>query len=211
MRIAVQDGSNNRQDYFTRLGLSTDDVTMANLVHGNRVVVVTEGERGNVQEKCDALVTDVHGIILGVTAADCLPIYFWNKQKTVVGIAHAGWRGVRSTIAQEVVTSMTNEFKIEAQDIFVEVGPHIKECHFEIKDDLVEIFNDFPEEVKRIDGKIYLNLQNIVMAQLVAVGVQKVNIQLSDVCTYSSENYFSYRRDKPEIIEAMLGYIIIQK
>ncbi len=210
MRIAVDVGSANRHNYFTNLSLSTDSLSLANLVHGNTVTVVREEDRGKVQETCDALVTNVPNTILGVTAADCLPVYFWNKQKTIIGIAHAGWRGIRSTIVQEVVKALVAEYACDVSEICVEIGPHIMDCHFEIKDDLAEMFSEYSDDIRRADGKIYLNLQNIAMKQLLATGVQHENVQLSTVCTHCNDIYFSYRRDKPEIIEAVLAYIVLQ-
>lgn len=209
MRVVVEGGAINRQRYFDKKDLALDTLVTAKLVHGNKVVVVTEEDKGETKEGCDGLVTNVPGIILGVTAADCLPLYFWNTQKTIVGVAHAGWRGVHSKITEEMVNVFTHKYTCEATDVCVEIGPHILGCHFEIQDDLVEIFSEYREYIQKVDGCTYLQLQEVVRKQLLSVGVSENNIQMSSTCTYCSDNYFSYRRDKPEIIEAMLAYITI--
>lgn len=211
MRMVVEEGVVNRQRYFDKKRLSSHNLVTIKLVHGNKVVVVTEDDNGETKEGCDGLVTNVPSVIIGVTVADCLPIYFWNKQKNIVGIAHAGWRGVRSEITKEMISVFKNSYACEAVDVCVEIGPHILGCHFEIQDDLVEIFSEYEECIQKVKGHTCLQLQEVVKKQLLSVGVSEKNIQLSSTCTYCSDNYFSYRRDKPEIIEAMLAYIMIDK
>ena len=104
-----------------------------------------------------------------------------------------------------------NSYACETDDICVEIGPHILGCHFEIKNDLVKIFSEYSEYMQKVGGRTYLQLQEVVKKQLLENGVQKENIQMSSTCTYCSANYFSYRRDKPEIIEAMLAYIALRE
>jgi len=93
----------------------------------------------------------------------------------------------------------------------IEIGPHIKDCHFEVKDDLVKAFSYYPECVKKVKNNLYLNLEEIIIKQLVSVGLEKTNIIKSTECTYCSDKYFSYRRDKPQEIQAMLAYIMLEK
>jgi YfiH family protein len=211
MRITIPTCAKNRETYFHKVGLNPDNLFMASLVHGNRVVMIDEKNKDKIQQNCDALVTNLPNTILGVTAADCLPIYFWNKQKTIIGIAHAGWRGVKSEIVKEVIKTFTKDFSVKIEDILIEIGPHILDCHFEIQADLIEIFSAYPETVKIVNSKKYLDLQNIVEKQLVSVGVNKSNIKKTTACTYCDNTYFSYRRDRPEITEAMLAYITLKK
>lgn len=211
MRMVVEGGTVNRQRYFDKKDLALHTLVTAKLTHRNKVVVVTEEDNGETKEGCDGLVTNVPGVIIGVTVADCLPLYFWNTQKIVVGIAHAGWRGVRSEITKELISIFINSYACEAGDVCVEIGPHILGCHFEIQNDLVEIFSEYEECIQKVNGRTYLQLQEVVKKQLLSLGVSEQNIQMSSTCTYCSDNYFSYRRDKPEIIEAMLAYIMLGK
>jgi len=211
MRITIPTCAKNREIYFHRIGLNSDNLFIAKLIHGNKVIIIDQESKRRIMPDCDALMTDLPNIILGVTAADCLPIYFWNKQKTVIGIAHAGWRGVKSEIVTEVIKTFTKNFSVKTGDILVEIGPHILDCHFEIQDDLVKVFSDYSESVRRTEDKKYLNLQSIVEKQLISVDINQKNITKSTVCTFCDNKYFSYRRDKPEITEAMLAYIGLEE
>lgn len=201
----------NRKLFLEKSGLSDEDIVLTGLVHGNRIIEIGEKDKGKIISECDGFVTDTPGIILGVTAADCLPVYFWNKQNRVVGIAHAGWRGVQKEIVIEMVKLFINNYKCQAGDIEVEIGPHIKDCHFEVKDDVIKNFSNYPECFKEKDGAVYIKLGDIVKKQLVSSGIEKENIKLSQECTFcEKDKYFSYRRDKPKDIEAMLAYVSIR-
>lgn len=210
MRLVVEAGAVHRQKYFDKKHLATHTLVTAKLAHGNIVTLIQKGTQGETKEGCDGLITHDKGVILGVTVADCLPVYFWNIQKTVIGVAHVGWRGVRSEIVKEMVTVFVRTYLCNVRDICIEIGPHIKQCHFEIKNDLVEIFREHSESIKKVKEGTYLSLQDIVKKQLLAAGLEDRNIQLSSTCTYCSDQYFSYRRDKPKIIEAMLAYIVLE-
>lgn len=201
----------NRSNYLKKAGLKSEDLILTGLVHGNKVAVVGEKEKGMIIPQHDALITNAPGVILGTTGADCLPIFFWNKQKTIIGIAHAGWHGVERKTVEEVIKVLVGKYDCLMEDIVVEIGPHILDCHFEVQMDVVNVFSAYPKCLKKVGGKNYFSLQCIVKEQLVVLGLNSENIIMTKECTYcNADKYFSYRRDKPEEIEAMLAYIVLQ-
>lgn len=211
MRIIAKLGADNRERYLSKINLKSEDLVIAGLTHGNKVAIVNRDNAGGVVEGCDALVTSIPHVILGVTAADCTPIYFYNKQKSAIGIAHAGWRGVKTKIAEEVVKIFIKEYSISPSDIIVEIGPHILDCHFEIQDDLVQAFSDYPESSRKEGERQYLSMQKVIEKQLLSCGLSSENITHAEECTHCESKYFSYRRDKPQEIEAMLAYIVLKE
>lgn len=196
----------NRKRYFEKNGISINNVVSAEIVHGTKIAVVTSENKGQIIVWVDGLITNETGLFLSVTIADCVPIYFYDSEKKVIWIAHAWWRWITSDITKTMIDSFVNEYNSNPEDIFVYVGPHIQKCHFEIKDDIVEIFdNDF---VLRENGIIKIDLLWIIWDKLEKVGLKSENISSSPECTYCESNkYFSYRRDKPEKVEAMVGVI----
>ena len=44
--------------------------------------------------EADASYSSKPGIVCGILTADCLPVFVSNIQGTIVGVAHAGWRGI---------------------------------------------------------------------------------------------------------------------
>lgn len=198
----------NRKIFLEKDGLSDSNLVLAGLVHDNRVVVVKEENKGKVIPECDGFITNMPGVILGVTAADCVPIFFWNKNKTVIGIVHAGWRGVYKNIVKEMLSLFVKEYGCVPSDIHAEIGPHILECHFEVQDDVLNSFIQYKDCIRNVGGRKYINLSQIIINQLTSAGVGVGNIQKTGECTFcNKDKYFSYRRDKPQDIEAMLAYI----
>lgn len=200
----------NRRVFLSKNNLEGTNLVLAGLVHGNKIMMVYEKDKGKVIPECDGFITNTRGVILGVTAADCLSVYFWNKKKTIVGIAHAGWRGVQKKIVEEMVKTFINKYGCATNDIFVEIAPHILDCHFEIQSDVAKKFAEHTDSLKEIKSGKYLSLEKIIKKQLISVGIENKYIQEARECTFcEKEKYFSYRRDKPEDIEAMLAYITL--
>ena len=155
---------------------------------------------------CDALITNQSKYLLTITVADCLPIYFYDKNKKVAALAHAGWRGVASKIVEEVINTFINHYDSNLNDVEIFIGPHIRDCHFEVKNDVSSQFKISDSTIR--DGKTYINLSKIVKDQLLQLNINNDNISISDECTYClNDKYFSYRRDKPQELETMIAYI----
>ena len=155
---------------------------------------------------CDALITDKGKYLLTITVADCLPVYFYDQKKKVVAIAHAGWRGVVSKIAAAVISAFVKNYGSTPSDLEVFIGPHIRDCHFEVKADVASQFES--SDLVLRGGKTYIDLAGAVRKQLVGSGVSDLNIRVSSECTSClNKKYFSFRRDKPQELETMIAYI----
>jgi len=195
----------NREMFFNSFDKR---VVAADLVHGNKVEVVGDQTVGNIITGCDALVTASPNLILSITVADCLPVYFYDRIKKVVGLAHAGWRGVENKISQEVVKIFGQNYNSNQSDLEVFIGPHIGVCHFEVQKDVLEKFSLWPDFAVKRAGKTFIDLAGIVKRQLLDIGVANINI--SSECTYClKDKYFSFRRDNPgeDNLEVMAAYI----
>lgn len=198
----------NRTRFFERRRMRPEHVISAGLAHGVHVAVVSESDFGKMIQETDGLVTDRPNVILTVTVADCVPVYFYDPEQQVLGLAHAGWRGVRGGIAQEVIKVMQSRYQSESSRIHVSLGPHVQAHHFEVQEDVAEQFKDHAEWITREGGRIFIDLGSIIQQQLVEMGVLPANIQSDSRCTFCErEDYFSFRRDKPEKLEAMIAYI----
>ena len=195
-----------RLSFFKKNGLDNKIVISARLVHENRVAIIDYINENQIIPDCDALITNQNKYLLTVTVADCLPIYFYDRNKRVVAIAHAGWRGVVSKIANEVIEKFISYYGSELGDIEIFIGPHIHDCHFEVKKDVADEFNSSDQIIR--DEKIYINLGKIVTEQLIESGILNTSINISSECTYCvSDKYYSFRRDKPKEKEVMIAYI----
>jgi len=206
-----QDGSmkNSRENhslFFRNEGLESKNIITAGLVDTNRVVIVDDINTNQKIEGCDALITSQENNLLALTVADCLPIYFYDNHKRVVALAHAGWRGILLDITHAVVEIFFSHYGSNIEDLEVYIGPHIKDCCFEVKDDVLSKFK--PAHCIMRNGKTYINLAEAVKDQLLSLKIREDRISISAECTACLDNkYFSYRRDKPKELETMIAYI----
>lgn len=195
-----------QRNYLRELFGNNRVIVSANLVHGSKVISVDGLLDDQIIPDCDALITSDRDKILSLTVADCLPIYFYDRKQAVTALAHAGWRGLLAGIVTEAIFSFKNNYQSKLEDIEVQIGPHIKACHFEVKADVA---SQFPLElIIRRGDKTYIDLAKMVVKQLSESGFLTNNISVSDNCTHClPDKYFSYRRDRPKELETMLAYI----
>ena len=113
------------------MGIRCEDMVFTHQTHTINVRVVTEADRGcgivkpRTYSDVDGLVTDIPGICLVTFYADCVPLYFVDPVKKVIGLSHSGWRGTVGKIGKVTVETMCREFKSRPEDILAAVGPSI--------------------------------------------------------------------------------------
>jgi len=203
--------SENRREYFKKQGMGKLDEVAAEIIHGSKVKIGSRKDAGNIIKGIDGLITTEKNLILAVTMADCLPIYFYNTKANIIAIAHAGWRGLRIGIVENMLSKLKELDTDILDEMKVYVGPHIKDCHFEVKSDVLGHFDQIPGAVAKSGGKKFLSLAEVCKYLLVKQGIKEENIKISRDCTYCEENrYFSFRRDKPEKISAQMAFISIK-
>jgi hypothetical protein len=163
-------------------------------IHSSKVAVVSKNQLGTDINDCDGLVTNDPNIYLKISVADCIPLTLFDPQNKCIGLVHAGWRGLYGGIITNAIHTMSENFGTDPADIVAEIGPHICEKHYEIKDDLAEKFSGFPSAVRNADGRMFLDLAKVAEIQLSACGVLADNIKGDRRCTFEDKSLPSYRR-----------------
>ncbi len=206
MHMAVAENAAHRKLFFEEHRLAGKQIAVADLVHGIRVEIVTPASK-YVLPETDALVTKESGIILALTGADCFPVYFEEKTTGIIGLAHCGWRGIVTGIIGETLTGIGN-MGGKMENIALTIGPGICAEHFEIGEDTLPSFSAYSDSIIR-DRNIRVDLKKIIKQQAKKAGVMNENIVDTGECTYClRDKYFSFRRDRPKILEAQIAYII---
>lgn len=158
-----------------------------NQQHSNRVVNVNE-VLTSPSMIADGAATNIRLQPLAVMTADCLPIVLASTQTDTIVVMHAGWRGLISNIIHNGAACFTPKEPINAW-----IGPSISAQNFEIGQEIIENFNDYPDAVKPAENnKYFVDLRAIATQQLLDLNVQ--NIEVSPVCSYESHSCFSHRR-----------------
>ena len=105
--------------------------------HSNKCLVA---KANNPYPKCDALVTSDNSLILGITTADCLPIIFFDPENQVIGIAHAGWKGLVKGVIHNTVKKMIS-LGAQKKSIKSIIGPCIRVKSYEVNEEFVNKLN----------------------------------------------------------------------
>lgn len=195
-----------QDELFENLGdvlrIPKERIYRAKQVHGTDVAVINQDNvlNSSLGEK-DGLVTNVKGMALSTYHADCVPIYFYDSVKLVIGLAHAGWKGTLNNINKVVLEKMVKNFDCNIQDIKVGIGPSIGPCCYEIGEDVEKLFKvQYPDDmdiIKRVNGKMYLDLWKVNKKNLLEAGIVNKNIFLSGYCTSCNVGeLYSYRKEK---------------
>ncbi|GBQ38481.1 hypothetical protein AA0614_1359 [Komagataeibacter saccharivorans NRIC 0614] len=125
----------NRCRVADYVGVRPDCLLGLTQVHGDRTITVETPWPVGQGPEADAMVTNRPGLALGVITADCAPVLFSNARGTVVGAAHAGWRGACGGVLESVVAAMT-ALGCPASDIRAVVGPCIAPESYEVGPDM---------------------------------------------------------------------------
>ncbi|WP_309498548.1 peptidoglycan editing factor PgeF [Sulfurovum sp.] len=176
---------------------------VANQTHSDRIKIITQKKTKGWEsledaiENCDALITDVKGVILNILTADCVPILLYDKEKEVIAAIHAGWRGTNMHIVSKTVHKMIDVYGCNPQDIIAGIAPSIGRCCYEVGKDVAEHFFDTLKGFTKRGEKYMLDLPFINKQQLLATGLKEENIEMSHTCTSChTERFFSYRKEQ---------------
>lgn len=166
----------------------------------------------------DALVTDVPGLCLVTSHADCVPVFLVDASKKAIGLAHSGWRGTVGDIGGRTVQKMGQFYGSRPRDVLALIGPSIcKDC-YEVGKDLREAFlGRFAEsEIRAMftptgNGKYLLNLHLANVLNLKKAGVPPENIFVTDACTCCNPQIFYSHRASGENRGGLCGFLKINE
>ena len=144
--------------------------------------------------EADASYSSEVGVVCGIMTADCLPVFASRKDGSMVGIAHAGWRGLISGVIENLIRS----FNTNGDNLLVHLGPAISKKCFEVGEEVKSLYLskniNFERSFASKDNKNYLDLYDA--AKVILEGFQIDSISGGDRCTFNeSSDFFSYRRD----------------
>jgi len=199
----------NRKNFFKKIGIDYYDVISACLIHGANVKHIKSNKQ-KIIPKTDALVSREKNTFLSVTSADCIPILFYDPRAKIVGIAHAGWRGVVGKIAEKTIEKIV-KLGGSAKNIRVAMGPGINKCHFDIGKNIGKKFIPYKELIEKRDDKYFVELKEIIKKQLLHSGITEKNIENKNDCTFcNSKKYFSFRKEQEKNVGLMIILIGIK-
>lgn len=155
----------------------------------------------NLYKNTDGLITNKKNIILSTINADCILLVFYDSIKKVIANVHSGWRGTIKRISVKTIEKMKEEYNCNPQDIICCMSPSIRKCHFEVDNDVYQIFKNEYKDLKNFDelavknnDKWNIDTIEINRTILKNAGLKKENIIDSGICSVCNKNLIhSYR------------------
>lgn len=189
------------------MGVKVEDMVLSKQTHTTNVRVVTAEDKGKgvMQERnytdVDGMITNVPGICLVTSYADCVPLYFVDPVKKAIGLSHSGWRGTVGKIGKNTVQLMQENFGSKPEDLLAAVGPSVCMDCYEVSEDVIEQFKEAFEKKYREDlfykkenGKYQLNLWKANELIFLESGILPEHMAITNVCTHcNSKILYSHR------------------
>ena len=181
----------NRKEFFEALGLTTDNIAYQRQIHSDIIKIIECGGDNGVG---DALITDKRNLGLAISAADCNPIFIYDKKNKIIAAVHSGWEGTERRILYKTLEYLKKNFSSDPQNLISYIGPSISQVNYEFGMEVTEKFDS--RFIIEINKKMYLDVSGINFQMLLDFGVPKNQIQKSELCTYAYKDLLhSYRRD----------------
>ena len=150
-----------------------------------------------LKPKADAMVTNRPGLALSVLTADCQPVLFADTAASVIGAAHAGWRGALDGVLEATLKAM-EDLGADRSSITAIIGPSISQRAYEVGPEFLATFLDEdPENGRFFAGgegdRLHFDLPGFGLARLRNAGVG--HAEWIRHCTYfDPDRFYSYRR-----------------
>ncbi|MEM7300762.1 MAG: peptidoglycan editing factor PgeF [Pseudomonadota bacterium] len=186
----------NRRRIASFVGAAPENLVAPWQYHSADVVVATGPWNGD-RPKADAVVTNVPGVAASVVTADCGPVLFHDDKHSVIGAAHAGWRGAFGGVLENTIAAMEG-LGADRANITAVLGPTISQKNYEVGPEFHADFlsrnadnEKYFKPSERPDHFMF-DLPGFISDFLSVSGVEA---HWTGHCTYALEDdFFSYRR-----------------
>jgi YfiH family protein len=168
-------------------------IATAKQVHGSRIVVVPRLRKSRHYPGVDGFLTAAPNQPLGIFTADCASIFLSAPSQGLVGLLHAGWRGVRGGILPKALRLMRKRWHCPSRAVHVWLGPTIGPCCFEVRWDTAR---HFPATRRKQGDRWRVDLAEEIRRQARRLGARVVPAPAS--CTRHTVQYHSFRRDQTD-------------
>jgi hypothetical protein len=175
----------------------------ARQVHGSEVRWHGAGQGSGLHliEGVDGHATGVPDLLLGVTVADCIPVYLADPVRRLIALLHAGWRGTAGGILAAGVRLLVDR-GARPEDLVMHAGVGICGPCYEVGPEVLSVFGRAPAP----SGRGHLDLRSVLAGQARAAGVGEVTV--SPWCAaHDRTRFFSHRASRGGDGGRMVAYL----
>lgn len=190
----------NRQRALRALGFPKGKLLTLDQIHSSRAVKVQDFWSSRNAPLADAMATKKTGVILGILAADCVPLLLFDDKACIIGAAHLGWRGAQAGLVKSALATM-QQLGADLSYIKAVIGPAIAQHSYEVGPEFHESFladNKFNDKhfiAIPNKQKFLFDLTGYIEANLNDMGINQIDKINVDTFT-STDLFFSSRQAK---------------
>ncbi|WP_072987584.1 peptidoglycan editing factor PgeF [Clostridium cavendishii] len=172
-------------------------------IHSDKIINTNDINNDLIVEG-DALISNKRDIGIGVFTADCVPVIAYDKEKEIIAAIHSGWRGTYDNIVGKTIDKMIKDYG--CSNIETIIGPHIKECCYEVSMEIVDKFN---EKYNYKTKSRNISIESYIKEQLEKYNEVK-KIDNVNLCTFCSDKpkFYSYRKEG-DLAGRMFSFIFL--
>jgi YfiH family protein len=193
----------NRRRFLKAVGVEGARIMTARQTHSvERFVVESPEQVTGPQPDCDAMITRVPNVLLGVQTADCLPVLIADTKTGTMAAIHAGWRGTAGRITERTIADMMLLHGVNTRDCIAALGPAACVDCYEVGQDVIDCYKSEFGYWRSLlvnfkaNGKAHLDIRAANVQQLIFCGFDKDRIHVADYCTmHQNDLFFSYRKE----------------
>ena len=189
---------NNRAKAMAALSLPSEALITCHQTHSSEAITITNENRNKSVYVGDGLITNIPKVALGILTADCSPVLFSDRKNSIIGAAHAGWKGAIGGILESTISGMTQQ-GAQIDEISCAIGPTIGPLSYEVGPEFPKAFLDSdPGNVKYFQpskqkNHFMFDLPSFIESRLSKIGIEKI-FQLERDTYQDTKNFYSYRR-----------------
>lgn len=195
--FTTRSAGDNVGDIAEQYNFSRDNIYLPIQKHTDNIHIFDSGAEPVI---ADAVITGKKGVLIGVQVADCVPILLYDRLQGVIAAVHAGWRGTAQEILQGTIRAMQERFASSPDNILVAIGPSIRQCCYEVGDEVETSVRSVTGEGDYYinkNNKCFIDLSSANKIQALSIGIPEENIWQSEECTFCNpEKFHSYRHTK---------------
>lgn len=205
----------NRVYLAEALNVNIQNFFYPHQIHSDIVIKVDSSKKGlgacsiNNAVEGDACITNEKEILLIVTWADCIPILLYDPLSGWIAAVHSGWKGTLHNIIGKTINNLKRN-KVDVKNIFVAIGPGIRDCCYKVGDEFKEYFREtgLLGFLRETGNSLFFDLAGSVYKQIIDSGVNKTNIDFYGKCNSCNKNpdFFSCRKHGNDF-EAQAAFI----
>lgn len=190
----------HRLRFADTLTIPSDRVVKMEQIHGTGIAIVGPGDVAPIDgvktvPGVDGMLTAERDVYLFAKTADCLPIMFFDPREKIIGLAHAGWRGVIGKLPAMMIGTMVDRFGCQAENIMVGIGPCLdKSANLVPRPAVQEQLPEWRQFLHEEDTQVRVDLVGFTVKQLMQMGVLEASIEVGGMCTAQQpDEFFSER------------------